>query len=155
MPSEWTFGEVEHPEELEVEKVPEIPFTLVGYKVEEDPEGNVHAGERVEFEFKARGTSPQGSTMRLLANADAQGNADARSLAKWIHQCLVADDRDRWWDTLDDDSVHFESDGLAALSRKLMEHYGERPTRSRSERRAGARRAGQTSRAGRAAKASA
>lgn len=173
MSDAWSFGRAERPDELIIERHPDIPFKLVGYEVvapcdcvdapgepaPEDVEEVIEhaegcnsitrkrlvAGEEVEVSFRAWGDPPRGSTMRLMAGADIRGNADVRSVAKWIQATLIEEDKDRFWDTIDDPAIHFEADAIMELAKKLMEVYGERPTQSRSARRAGVRHNGRTS----------
>ena len=161
-----TFGDVEDEAELDELDIPPIPFTLVGhtrkrYIVEEDgtetlapaPElGERPTGEHLRrtHTFHVIPTHSFGPTFNALQETDSKGRIPVTAAVKFVADCLVADDRERFHDTLRDPEVNFKAEMLGDIAEKLAERYGLRPTQSRSERRSGPRPVGPTSTGGRA-----
>ena len=149
-----TFGEVSDEAELEELDLPPIPFTLVGYtraRLDEDGEPDPDGQHRrVENEFHVIPTHSFGPTFNALQETDSKGRIPVSAAVKFVADCLVAEDRERFHETLRDPGVNYKAEMLGDIAERLAERYGLRPTQSRSERRSGPRPAGQTSTGGRA-----
>jgi hypothetical protein len=146
-----TFGRAESEEELAELDLPPIPFTIIGYAVEADEDGK-HA--ETAFEFHVRPTQSFGPLFNALQQTDSRGNIPMPAAVRYIGSALIAAERDRWQQTLDDPLYEFRAEALGEMAQALAERYGLRPTQSRRARRATQRRTGRTTGGGRAVTAS-
>ena len=107
-----------------------IDFKIAGY----DDEGDEHL-----FTFHARASVPYGTIMDLIGGIDSDGNMDNPAIMRFLKEAVIADERDEFVRTLDDEALAFDAEMLGELGEWLGERYMNRPLRPRSARRRGSK----------------
>lgn len=128
-------GRVENPQELDLDP---IIVPIVGYTLQR---------EEVIERFSFRPVIPWEQFLDL---ADAQmtgGGVQAGVLRRFLQDCLLAEDRDRWHEFTRRDDVIVDPSTWAAAYQALMEVYEARPTMPRSASTGGGGKTKRTSRA--------
>lgn len=133
-----TFGRAT-PEQLAELDVPPIPFTLLGYQVAADKDGN---HPEVEFTFHVKPEMEFGPVFAALSQANIDGSVPIHVGVQFLADAVIAEDNERLMKTLRDPRYKFYAETIGEMVEALSERYGLRPTAPRSVRRAGSRRSG-------------
>lgn len=135
-------GRVDNIDDVDLDPI-EVP--VVGYTIEK---------EEIEEVFRFRPVQPAGATLDILLYVSVDGSTPVAKVMHFLEECVLAEDRERWRDFLNDPAIMIEQSVLAQLYRALMEVYAARPTMPSSALSGGGKPGGRTSRAASAAKAS-
>lgn len=157
-----TFGRSVERSDLAEHVQPPVPFDITGYLrrvVNEhtlkdgqlDPDWDMSEAEQI-FTFHIRPIMEFGPIFDLLLCTDIDGKVKIESGVKFVANCLVEGEADKFTRTINDPSLIFLAGPLAEVAEAIVEYYGYRPSLSRSERRPGPRRTGRTTEAARSSK---
>lgn len=135
-------GRVADTEEIDLDPI-EVP--VIGYTLDKT---------EVEEVFKFRPVQPAGATINILLATGAGGAIPIAEVMQFLQDCLLAEERERWSDFLNDPGIMIEQSVLGILYRELMEVYANRPLLRWSDSGGGGKPAGQTSPAARVARGS-